>query len=142
MATATVGGLVGLERTTVPLIGSEVFHLTSDLAVFSFIIAFGVTKALTNLAAGALTARFRRKPLIVTGMLVQAAGLALAMVLLDRPLLAGIVSVVLLGLGTAMVHPALIAAVSDHAHPSRRANALGTYRFWRDIGYAAGALIA
>ncbi|MFG2908948.1 MFS transporter [Kitasatospora sp. NPDC048286] len=355
VVTATVGGLVGLERTTVPLIGSEVFHLTSDLAVFSFIIAFGVTKALTNLAAGALTARFRRKqllvagwligvpvpfalawapswgwivaanvllginqgltwsmtvnmkidlvgparrglatglneaagyaslgatalvtgylatsyglrptpeligavfvvaglalslavrdtaahvalelarhptpdgdgprpglwqtfahtswrdrslrgasqaglvnnlndgltwgvfpllftdhglglaavglikglypllwgfgqiptghladrigrkPLIVAGMLVQAAGLALALVLLDRPLLAGIVSAVLLGLGTAMVYPALIAAVSDHAHPSRRANALGTYRFWRDIGYAAGALLA
>lgn len=354
VVTATVGGLVGLERTTVPLIGSEVFHLTSDLAVFSFIIAFGVTKALTNLAAGALTARFRRKqllvagwlvgvpvpfalawapswgwivaanvllginqgltwsmtvnmkidlvgparrglatglneaagyaslgvtalvtgylattyglrptpeligvvflvaglalslavrdtaahvalelaqhpkpapgdspglwqtflhtswkdrslrgasqaglvnnlndgltwgvfpllftdhglglaaiglikglypllwgfgqiptghladrigrkPLIVTGMLVQAAGLALALLLLDRPLLAGIASAVLLGLGTAMVYPALIAAVSDHAHPGRRANALGTYRFWRDIGYAAGALLA
>ncbi|MFJ9445955.1 MFS transporter [Kitasatospora sp. NPDC101235] len=356
VVTATVGGLVGLERTTVPLIGSEAFHLTSDLAVFSFIIAFGVTKALTNIAAGALTARFRRKqllvagwllgipvpfalawapswgwivaanvllginqgltwsmtvnmkidlvgparrglatglneaagyaslgvtalltgylatsyglrpapeligvvfvvaglalslavrdtaahvalelaqhpgaaaapatgpglwqtfahtswrdrslrgasqaglvnnlndgltwgvfpllftdhglglaaiglikglypllwglgqiptghladrigrkPLIVTGMLVQAAGLGLALVLLDRPLPAGIVSAVLLGLGTAMVYPALIAAVSDHAHPSRRANALGTYRFWRDIGYAAGALLA
>ncbi|MFF8843406.1 hypothetical protein ACF08N_11840 [Streptomyces sp. NPDC015127] len=59
------GGLVGLERTTVPLIGSETFGLTSDLAVFSFIIAFGLTKALTNLAAGALTTRFRRKQLLV-----------------------------------------------------------------------------
>ncbi|MFJ9539599.1 MFS transporter [Streptomyces sp. NPDC101225] len=350
-----VGGLVGLERTTVPLIGSHVFGLTSDLAVFSFIIAFGVTKALTNLAAGALTARFRRrqllvtgwligvpvpfalawapswgwivaanvllgvnqgltwsmtvnmkidlagparrglatglneaagytavgatalvtgylasshglrpapelvgvvlvaaglalslavrdtaahvslelaqraeplpvgettslaavfartswrrrslrgasqaglvnnlndgltwgvfpllftdhglglgavglvkglypvlwglgqipgghlcdrvgrKPLIVYGMLVQAGGLVLALVLLDRPLLAGVLSAVLLGLGTAMVYPALIASVSDHAHPTWRANALGTYRFWRDIGYAVGALLA
>ncbi|MEV7022581.1 MFS transporter [Kitasatospora sp. NPDC093558] len=355
IVTAAVGGLVGLERTTVPLIGAKTFHLTSDLAVFSFIIAFGATKALTNLAAGALTARFRRKqllvagwlvgvpvpfalawapswgwivaanvllginqgltwsmtvnmkidlvgparrglatglneaagyaslgatalltgylatayglrpapeligvvfvvaglalsltvrdtaahvalelaqhpaepgreeapglwatfvrttwrnrslrgasqaglvnnlndgltwgvfpllfthhglglaaiglikglypllwgfgqiptghladrigrkPLIVYGMLVQAAGFVLALVLLDRPLLAGIVSAVLLGLGTAMVYPALIASVSDHAHPSWRANALGTYRFWRDLGYAAGALVA
>ncbi|AOR36513.1 hypothetical protein BFF78_40520 [Streptomyces fodineus] len=41
-----------------------------------------------------------------------------------------------------MVYPALIASVSDHAHPARRANALGTYRFWRDLGYAAGALVA
>ncbi|MFF4762075.1 MFS transporter [Streptomyces sp. NPDC001292] len=350
-----VGGLVGLERTTVPLIGTRVFHLTSDLAVFSFIIAFGMTKAFTNLAAGALTARFRRKqllvagwligipvpfalawapswgwivaanvllginqgltwsmtvnmkidlvgparrglatglneaagyaavgatalvtgylatsyglrpapeligvvfvvaglalsvvvrdtaahvalelsqhpklppaeqntglartfartswrhhslrgasqaglinnlndgltwgvfpllftdhglglaavglikglypllwgfgqiatghyadrigrkPLIVTGMLVQAVGFVLALVLLPRPLLAGIVSAVFLGIGTAMVYPALIASVSDHAHPSWRANALGTYRFWRDVGYAAGALVA
>ncbi|MFB7452102.1 MULTISPECIES: MFS transporter [unclassified Streptomyces] len=350
-----VGGLVGLERTTVPLIGTETFGLTSDLAVFSFIIAFGLTKALTNLAAGALTARFRRKqlllagwligvpvpfalayapswgwivaanvllglnqgltwsmtvnmkidlvgparrglatglneaagytavgatalltgylatthglrpvpeligvvfvaaglalslvvrdtaahvalelaqhaeplptgedtglkatfartswrdrslrgasqaglvnnlndgltwgvfpllftdhglgiaavglikglypilwgigqiptghladrigrrPLIVTGMLVQSAGFVLALALLDRPLLAGVLSAVALGLGTAMVYPALIASVSDHAHPAWRANALGTYRFWRDIGYAAGALVA
>ncbi|MFF3608297.1 MFS transporter [Streptomyces sp. NPDC002463] len=350
-----VGGLVGLERTTVPLIGTETFGLTSDLAVFSFIIAFGLTKALTNLAAGALTARFRRKqlllagwligvpvpfalayapswgwivaanvllglnqgltwsmtvnmkidlvgparrglatglneaagytavgatalltgylatthglrpvpeligvvfvaaglalslvvrdtaahvalelaqhaeplptgedtglkatfartswrdrslrgasqaglvnnlndgltwgvfpllftdhglgiaavglikglypilwgigqiptghladrigrrPLIVTGMLVQSVGFVLALALLDRPLLAGVLSAVALGLGTAMVYPALIASVSDHAHPAWRANALGTYRFWRDIGYAAGALVA
>ncbi|MFC8915008.1 MFS transporter [Streptomyces sp. NPDC057116] len=350
-----VGGLVGLERTTVPLIGTEIFGLTSDLAVFSFIIAFGLTKALTNLAAGALTARFRRKrlllagwiagvpvpfalawapswgwivaanvllgvnqgltwsmtvtmkidlvgparrglatglneaagytavgatalltgylatahglrpvpeligvvfvvaglaltlvvrdtaahvalevarhgrsvpggdrtglaatfartswrhrslrgasqaglvnnlndgitwgvfpllftdhglglaavglikglypvlwgigqiptghladrigrkPLIVAGMLVQAAGFGLALALLDRPLLAGILSAGLLGTGTAMVYPALIASVSDHAHPSWRAGALGTYRFWRDIGYAVGALVA
>jgi len=350
-----VGGLVGLERTTVPLIGADVFGLTSDLAVFSFIIAFGVTKAFTNLAAGALTARFRRKqllvagwlvgipvpfalawapswgwivaanvllglnqgltwsmtvnmkidlvgparrglatglneaagytavgvtalltgylatayglrptpeligvifvaaglalslvvrdtaahvalelaehprpaptgtegslrttfartswrdrslrgvsqaglvnnlndgltwgvfpllftdhglgiaavgvikglypilwgigqiptghladklgrkPLIVTGMFVQAGGFVLALVLLDRPLLAGVLSAVALGIGTAMVYPALIAAVSDHAHPAWRANALGTYRFWRDIGYAVGALVA
>ncbi|UXY31726.1 MFS transporter [Streptomyces sp. HUAS TT20] len=350
-----VGGLVGLERTTVPLIGADVFHLTSDLAVFSFIIAFGVTKALTNLAAGALTARFRRKqllvtgwligvpvpfalawapswgwivaanvllginqgltwsmtvnmkidlvgparrglatgvneaagytavgvtalltgylatayglrpapeligvvfvaaglglsvivrdtaahvalelaqhakplpagedttlaavfartswrvrslrgasqaglvnnlndgltwgvfpllftehglgfaaiglikglypilwgigqiptghladrigrkPLIVTGMLVQAGGFVLALALLDRPLLAGVLSAAALGLGTAMVYPALIASVSDHAHPAWRVNALGTYRFWRDIGYAVGALVA
>ncbi|MGW5271030.1 MFS transporter [Streptomyces sp. NPDC004044] len=350
-----VGGLVGLERTTVPLIGTDVFGLTSDLAVFSFIIAFGLTKALTNLAAGALTARFRRrqlllagwligvpvpfilawapswgwiiaanvllglnqgltwsmtvnmkidlvgparrglatglneaagytavgatalltgylatgyglrpvpeligvvfvaaglalslavrdteahvalelaqhpkplptgeksglattftrtswrnrslrgasqaglvnnlndgltwgvfpllftdhglglvavglikglypilwgigqiptghladrigrKPLIVTGMLVQATGFVLAVTLLDRPLLAGILSAAALGLGTAMVYPALITVVSDHAHPTWRVNALGTYRFWRDIGYAAGALVA
>ncbi|MFF0749418.1 MFS transporter [Streptomyces sp. NPDC004267] len=361
IVTAAVGGLVGLERTTVPLIGTEVFGLRSDLAVFSFIIAFGVSKALTNLAAGALTARFRRrqllltgwligvpvpfvlayapswgwivaanvllganqgltwsmtvnmkidlvgparrglatglneaagyaalgatalltgylatayglrpvpeligvvfvaaglglslvvrdtaahvalelsqhpappaagvtkeaagqpglretfvrtswrdrslrgasqaglvnnlndgltwgvfpllftehglgfaaiglikglypllwglgqiptghladrvgrKPLIVTGMLVQSVGFVLALLLLDRPLLAGVLSAVFLGLGTAMVYPALIASVSDHAHPAWRAGALGTYRFWRDIGYAAGALVA
>ncbi|MFK4101489.1 MFS transporter [Streptomyces sp. NPDC019531] len=75
-------------------------------------------------------------------MLVQAVSFVLALALLDRPLLAGILSVVALDLGTAMVYPALIASVSDHAHPAWRANALGTYRFWRDIGYAAGALVA
>jgi MFS family permease len=57
-------------------------------------------------------------------------------------LLAGVLSAVALGLGTAMVYPTLIASVSDHAHPAWRLSALGTYRFWRDIGYAAGALVA
>ncbi|MFJ8849307.1 MFS transporter [Streptomyces sp. NPDC102437] len=95
-----------------------------------------------QIPTGHLADRIGRKPLIVTGMLVQAAGLVLALTLLDTPLLAGILSAVALGLGTAMVYPALIASVSDHAHPAWRANALGTYRFWRDIGYAGGALVA
>lgn len=95
-----------------------------------------------QIPTGHLADRIGRKPLIVTGMFVQAVGFVLALALLDRPLLAGILSAVALGLGTAMVYPALIATVSDHAHPAWRANALGTYRFWRDIGYAAGALVA
>jgi MFS family permease len=95
-----------------------------------------------QIPTGHLADHIGRKPLIVTGMLVQAAGFVLALALLERPLLAGVVSAALLGIATAMVYPALIAAVSDHAHPTRRANTLGTYRFWRDIGYAAGALVA
>ncbi|MBK3646588.1 MFS transporter [Streptomyces sp. MBT33] len=97
---------------------------------------------LGQIPTGHLADRIGRKPLIVTGMFVQAGGFVLALVLLSRPLAAGLLSAVALGLGTAMVYPALIASVSDHAHPSWRANALGTYRFWRDIGYAAGALVA
>ncbi|WP_082310068.1 MFS transporter [Nonomuraea sp. SBT364] len=97
---------------------------------------------LGQIPTGHLADRIGRKPLIVYGMLVQAGGFVLALALLERPLLAGILSAVALGLGTAMVYPALIASVSDHAHPAWRANALGTYRFWRDIGYAAGALVA
>ncbi|MFP8882820.1 MFS transporter [Streptomyces mangrovi] len=95
-----------------------------------------------QIPTGHLADRVGRKPLIVSGMLVQAAGFVLALVLLDRPLLAGVLSAIALGIGTAMVYPALIASVSDHAHPAWRANALGTYRFWRDVGYAAGALVA
>lgn len=97
---------------------------------------------LGQIPTGHLADRIGRKPLIVTGMFVQAAGFVLALALLDTPLLAGVLSAVALGLGTAMVYPALISSISDHAHPAWRANALGTYRFWRDIGYAAGALVA
>jgi len=95
-----------------------------------------------QIPAGHLSDRIGRKPFIVSGMLVQAGGFVLALALLAHPLLAGILSAIALGVGTAMVYPTLIAAISDHAHPSWRANALGTYRFWRDFGYAAGALIA
>src|SRR5690606_23591536 len=58
------------------------------------------------------------------------------------PFESGMVGSVLLGIGTAMVYPALLAAVSDAAHPSWRASSVGVYRFWRDIGYAVGALMA
>ncbi|MFF8812501.1 MFS transporter [Streptomyces pactum] len=111
--------------------------------------AVGVVKGLYpilwgigQIPAGHLADRIGRRPLVVTGMLVQSAGLVLAPAPLDTPLLAGALSAVVLGAGTALVHPALIASVPDHAHPAWRANALGTYRFWRDIGYAAGALAA
>ncbi|MEU5046309.1 hypothetical protein [Streptomyces griseorubiginosus] len=75
-------------------------------------------------------------------MLVQAVGFVLALALLERPLLAGILSAIALGLGTAMGLPRPHHSISDHALPAWRANALETYRFWRDIGHAAGALVA
>jgi MFS family permease len=57
-------------------------------------------------------------------------------------MVAGLAGSVLLGVGTAMVYPALLAAVGDAAHPSWRATSVGVYRFWRDLGYAVGALMA
>ena len=81
-----------------------------------------------------------RKGLIVAGMWVQAA--ALLMTALGGRFEWWILGSVLLGLGTAMVYPCLIAAVSDASHPSWRARSLGVYRFWRDLGYAIGALSA
>lgn len=101
-----------------------------------------MTWGLAQVFTGALADRIGRKPLIVAGMLVQAAAHAVIGLGLDRPLLAGIAGSLLLGIGTAMVYPALLAAVSDEAHPSWRATSLGTYRFWRDTGYAVGAIMS
>jgi MFS family permease len=101
-------------------------------------VVWGVGQIVT----GWLADRVGRKPLIVGGMIVQAAGHAVIGLGLAAPFLAGLVGSVLLGTGTAMVYPALLAAVGDVAHPAWRATSVGVYRFWRDLGYALGALMA
>jgi MFS family permease len=85
--------------------------------------------------------RVGRKPLIVAGMLLQAAALTL-LALSDGRFAIAVLAAALLGVGTALVYPTLIAAISDAVPPIARAPTLGVYRFWRDMGYAAGGLIA
>ena len=94
-----------------------------------------------QLATGWLSDHTGRKPLIVLGMLVQAAGLAV-LVLGDGAFGPALWAAALLGVGTALVYPTLIAAVSDAVRPRDRAPAVGVYRFWRDAGFAFGALLA
>lgn len=89
---------------------------------------------------GALSDRIGRKGLIAWGMLLQ--GAALAGVAVFRGFWPWAGALVLLGAGTAMVYPTLLASVSDAAHPSWRGSAVGVYRLWRDSGYAVGALLA
>ena len=97
--------------------------------------------AVAQIGTGHWSDSIGRKPLIVAGMLLQAVGLAiLAGSNGSVPLATG--TAVLLGLGTALVYPTLIAAMSDAVSPIERAPVLGVYRFWRDSGYALGALIA
>lgn len=105
-------------------------------AVYPFVWGFG------QVITGPLADKIGRKPLIVWGMFVQATGHLVIGLAFFSPLVSGLTGSVLLGIGTAMVYPALLAAVSDAAHPSWRASSLGVYRFWRDIGYAVGALMA
>src|ERR671935_231375 len=253
---AFVGAMVGLERSVLPLVGQDDFGLSSKSAILSFVVAFGVAKALANLAAGGLAERVGRKRLLVLGWLlalpvpvligtapawwvIVAAnlllgvnqGLAWSMTVVMKIDLAGparrglalglneaagylgvaaaafatgalaasyaprtvvwvgaaalaaaglfasvafvrdtgrhvrfeeggrgeaapafgagdgsfapsLTAAVLLGVGTAMVYPTLLAAVSDTVRPRERAPAVGIYRFWRDFGFVAGALIA
>jgi len=93
-----------------------------------------------QLATGALSDRFGRKWLIASGMWAQAA--AIAFVATSRTFSGFAVGLFVLGLGTAMVYPTLLAAVGDVAAPTWRASAVGVYRLWRDLGYAVGALFA
>lgn len=81
-----------------------------------------------------------RKPIIVGGMLLQA--LAIALVGASGTFGGWLAAVILLGVGTALVYPTLLAAVGDAVHPEERATSLGVYRFWRDAGFIAGALAA
>jgi MFS family permease len=101
---------------------------------------YPVTWGILQVVTGPLSDRWGRKGLIVAGMWVQATALLLTAATGDFvPWLA---ASVLLGIGTAMVYPSLIAAVSDASSPAWRARSLSVYRFWRDLGYAVGALTA
>ena len=120
-----------------------------------FLVAGGASAAQVGLVAGLypavwgagqiwtghLSDRLGRKPLIVGGMLVQAAALGL-LAASDAAVAVAAVAAVLLGAGTALVYPTLIAAVSDAVAPAARAPVVGVYRFWRDMGYVAGGLLA
>jgi MFS family permease len=95
---------------------------------------------MAQLGTGALSDHLGRKGMIVAGMWMQAAGIVL--VLLGNGFSVWAAAMLLLGLGTALVYPTLLAAISDVAHPDWRASAVGVYRLWRDSGYAVGALLA
>jgi MFS family permease len=112
-----------------------------DLAAVGLLAAlYPAVWGLGQLVTGGLSDRVGRKRLIAGGMFVQAAGLAAVAVGGGVPAFA--TGQVLLGVGTAMVYPTLLAAIGDVAHPTWRGSAVGIYRLWRDLGYAFGALVA
>jgi len=112
-----------------------------DLAQIGTLAAiYPATWGIAQLLTGAWSDRIGRKWLIATGMWVQAIGIAVVIV---STRFAGFATgAALLGVGTAMVYPTLLAAIGDVAHPSWRASSVGVYRLWRDLGYAIGALLA
>jgi MFS family permease len=101
---------------------------------------YPATWGIVQVGTGALSDRVGRKWLIACGMWIQAAGIIV--VSLSVRFSGFAVGGLLLGIGTAMVYPTLLAAIGDVAHPSWRASSLGVYRLWRDLGYAIGALLA
>ena len=142
---ALVGGMVGLERSVLPLIGVEDFGLTSKAAILAFVLAFGVAKACTNLAAGSLAERYTRKRLLVVGWLFA----------LPVPILIGlapswefiIAANVLLGVNQGLAWSMTVVMKIDLAGPKRRGLALGLNEAAGYLGvavaaFATGALAA
>jgi MFS family permease len=140
---ASQAGLVnnlndGLAWGLFPLFFAAAGLSVRDIGFLAF--TYPATWGVAQLWTGALSDRWGRKWLIVGGMCLQ--GAALLIMPMVRGLLPWAATAIVLGLGTAMVYPTLLATVGDVADPSWRATAVGVYRFWRDLGYAAGALLA
>lgn len=142
LSSASQAGLVnnlnfGLSWGLFPLLFAD-----SGLTIGRIGVLFALYPAvwgIGQLFTGALSDRLGRKHLITTGMFIQAAALALIATADGFGLWAA--ATMLLGAGTAMVYPALLAVIGDVAHPSWRGRAVGIYRVWRDLGYAVGALM-
>ena len=134
---ALVGGMVGQERTVLPLLATDVFGLTGLTAVMTYLLAFGITKALTNLAAGALADRFGRKPVLVAGWLV---GLPVPLLLIWAPTWGWIVVANLfLGVNQGLTWSTTVIMKIDLVGPARRGFAMGLNEA---VGYGAVAVTA
>jgi MFS family permease len=114
--------------------GLSVGHIGILAALYPLV--WGLGQPLT----GALSDRLGRKGLIVGGLLVQAG--AIGLIAVGNGFVIWAFAAVLLGAGTALVYPTLLATIGDVAHPGWRASAVGVYRFWRDLGFAVGALLS
>ncbi len=134
---ALVGGMVGQERAIVPLLAVDVFGLSTATAALSFLVAFGLTKALTDLVAGALADRVGRKPVLVAGWLV---GLPVPFLLIAAPDWAWVVAAnVLLGVNQGLTWSTTVLMKIDLVGPRRRGLALGLNEA---SGYLAVAVVA
>ena len=134
---ALVGGMIGQERTVLPLLAEHTFGLTAFSAATTFVVAFGATKALTNLLTGALTDRVGRKPVLVAGWLV---GVPVPFLLIWAPAWGWVIFAnVLLGVNQGMTWSTTVIMKIDLVGPARRGLALGLNEA---AGYGAVALTA
>jgi MFS family permease len=134
---ALVGGMIGQERTVVPLLGVRTFHLSGYAAGLSFIAVFGASKAITNLFAGAMSDRFGRKPILVAGWII---GAPVPLLIMWAPSWSYVIAAnVLLGVNQGLTWSTTVIMKIDLVGPERRGTAMG---FNEAAGYASLALTA
>ncbi|MGP3684511.1 MFS transporter [Streptomyces sp. IBSNAI002] len=134
---ALVGGMLGQERTVLPLLADDVFHLSAYTAALTYIVAFGATKAVTNFFAGTWSDRFGRKPVLITGWLIA---LPVPAMLAWGPSWGWIIAAnILLGINQGMTWSTTVIMKIDLAGPERRGLAMG---FNEAAGYGAVAATA
>ncbi|TIW10092.1 MAG: MFS transporter, partial [Mesorhizobium sp.] len=134
---AFVGGMVGIERTVVPLIGSEEFHVTSTTLIVSFIVSFGVVKALANLVSGQLADAWGRKRVLVLGWLV---GLPVPFMIIWAPTWEWVIAAnALLGINQGLAWSMTVIMKVDLVGPKSRGLAVGLNEF---AGYLAVGVTA
>ena len=141
LSSITVAGMVnnlndGMMWGLLPmLLATQKFSLTTIgflAALYPAIWGFG------QLFTGSLSDKYAKKNLLIMGMLTQALGILLIAYFSSFALIA--TAAILLGIGTALVYPTFLAAIADYSHPQQRAECIGVYRLWRDLGYALGAI--
>jgi MFS family permease len=130
----------GLSWGVLPLLFTAHGLAVDDVGIIKAV--YPLTWSVCQLGTGALADRIGRRPLIAWGMILQALALGLIAIGVPSTYFSGVAGAALLGVGTAMVYPALLAAAADISPAAKRATTLGWYRFWRDLGYPAGALLA
>ncbi|HEX2754522.1 MAG TPA: MFS transporter, partial [Candidatus Limnocylindrales bacterium] len=143
LSAASQAGLVnnlndGMAWGLLPLLYASHGLAVAEVGILA--AAYPAVWGLGQIGTGALSDRIGRKGLIVGGMLLQAG--AIGVIAVASTFAVWLLAAALLGLGTAMVYPTLLAAVADVAAPSWRGAAVGVYRLWRDLGFAAGAVVA
>jgi MFS family permease len=137
LVNAFVGGMVGLERTVVPLVGSQEFGLVLRTAIFSFIVSFGIVKAFSNLLSGALADRIGRKKVLVAGWIL---GVPVPFMIMFAPSWGWIVAAnVLLGVNQGLAWSMTVLMKIDLVGPRGRGLAVGLNEF---AGYLAVGLTA